>query len=60
MAILAISIVCMGVNGFSGNGVSEPGIDFISGATRPSRAMRRSIRIRWNLSWKSSALILPA
>ena len=33
LAILAISIVCMGVNGFSGNGVMNLGIDFTSGTT---------------------------
>ena len=33
LAILAISIVCIGVNGFSGNGVMNLGIDFTSGTT---------------------------
>lgn len=33
LAVLAISIVCMGVNGFSGNGVMNLGIDFTSGTT---------------------------
>ena len=33
LAILVISIVCMGVNGFSGNGVMNLGIDFTSGTT---------------------------
>lgn len=33
LAVLVISIVCMGVNGFSGNGVMNLGIDFTSGTT---------------------------
>ena len=33
LAVLAISIVCIGVNGFSGNGVMNLGIDFTSGTT---------------------------
>ena len=33
LAILVISFVCMGVNGFSGNGVMNLGIDFTSGTT---------------------------
>lgn len=33
LAILVISIVCMGVNGFTGNGVMNLGIDFTSGTT---------------------------
>ena len=33
LAVLMISIVCMGVNGFSGNGVMNLGIDFTSGTT---------------------------
>ncbi len=33
LAILVISIVCIGVNGFSGNGVMNLGIDFTSGTT---------------------------
>ena len=33
LAILVISIVCMSVNGFSGNGVMNLGIDFTSGTT---------------------------
>lgn len=33
LAVLVISIVCIGVNGFSGNGVMNLGIDFTSGTT---------------------------
>ena len=33
LAVLVISIVCMGVNGFSGNGGMNLGIDFTSGTT---------------------------
>ena len=33
LAVLVISIVCMGVNGFSGNGVMNLGIDFTTGTT---------------------------
>lgn len=33
LAVLVISIVCMGINGFSGNGVMNLGIDFTSGTT---------------------------
>ncbi len=33
LAVLVISIVCMGVNGFSGNGVMNLDIDFTSGTT---------------------------
>lgn len=33
LVVLVISIVCMGVNGFSGNGVMNLGIDFTSGTT---------------------------
>ena len=33
LAVLVISIVCMGVNGFSGHGVMNLGIDFTSGTT---------------------------